>query len=84
MSSLQEDFTCTDEGPADGHLVVEIKVSEEGMTLRQPQLIRQIIELLHLADANPKPTLVVKPLLSKNVDGKEREDDFNSVSAVLS
>ena len=82
ISSLQEDFLCTDEGPADGHLGVEIKSSEEGMTLKQPQLIRRIIELLHLTDANSKPTPVVKPLLSKNVEGKERENDFHYRSAV--
>ena len=82
ISSLQEDFLCTDEGPADGHLGVEIKASEEGMTLKQPQLIRRIVELLHLTDANSKPTPVVKPLLSKNVEGKERENDFHYHSAV--
>ena len=52
------------------------------MTLKQPQLIRRIIELLHLTDANSKPTPVVKPLLSKNVEGKERENDFHYRSAV--
>ena len=67
---LQEDFSCADEGPDDLRLGVKIEESEEVMTLRQLQLISCIIELLHLADANPKPAPVVKPLLSKNVDGK--------------
>ena len=61
---------------------MEIKASEEGMTLRQPQLTHRAIELLHLADANPKRVPVVKPLLSKNVDGKERENDFHCRSVV--
>ena len=41
------------------------------MTLKQPQLIKRIIELLGLNDANPKATLVVKPLLNKNTDRKD-------------
>ena len=52
------------------HRGMEIKALEEGTTLRQLQLMCRVIELLHLADANPKPAPVVKPLLSKNVDGK--------------
>ena len=52
------------------------------MTLRQPQLIRRIIELLHLTDPNPKLTLLVKCLLRKNIDGKERENDFHCRSDI--
>ena len=72
MHSRQEDFLCTDEWAADACIGVEIKASEEGMTLRQPQIIRCIIALLHLIDAKPKPTLVAKTLFIKNVNGKER------------
>ena len=64
------------ERPADGHLDVEIKASEEGMTLRQPQLIRRFIELLNLADANPKPTPVFKPLISKKYAAKREKTTF--------
>jgi len=53
------------------------------MTLRQPQLIKRIIELLGISDANLKATPVVKPLLNKNTNGKERKDDsFHYRSAI--
>ena len=81
--SLKQDFNCTDEGEADGHLGVEIKSEDGNMTLKQPQLIKRIIETLGLTDANPKKTPVVKPLLNKNADGKERnEDSFHHRSVV--
>ena len=35
------------------------------MTLRQPQLMKKVIELLGIDDTNSKSTLVVKPLLNK-------------------
>ena len=43
------------------------------MTLKQSQLIKRIIELIDLNDANPKATLVVKPLLNKNTNRKDRD-----------
>ena len=43
------------------------------MTLKQSQLIKRIIELMGLKDTNPKATLVVKPLLNKNTNGKDRD-----------
>ena len=84
LRSLKEDFICTDEGEADGYLGVEIRRTDEGkMTLRQPQLIKKIIKILKLTDANPKSTPVVKPLLNKNSDGKGRnEDSFHYRSAI--
>jgi len=45
------------------------------MTLRQLQLTKRIIELLGLRNSNPKATLVVKPLLNKNSNGKDRNDN---------
>lgn len=81
--SLKEDFICTDEGEADGYLGVEIKSEDGIMTLKQPQLIKRIIELMKLRDANPKATPVVKPLLNKNTDGKDRdENSFHYRSAI--
>ena len=56
--------------------------SEEGMILRQPQLIHRVTELLHLTDSNPNPTPLVKLLLSNNIDSKEREKNFHYRSAV--
>ena len=70
--SLQEDCLCADEGLDYGFLGVEIKDSEEGTILHQTQLTHRIIELLHLTDAKSTPKPAVKPLLSKNIDGKER------------
>ena len=57
------------------------------MTLKQPQLNKRIIGLLKLTEANPKVTLVVKPLLNKNTDSKERNKDsfhYRSVVGLLS
>ena len=83
IASLKQDFNCTDEGEADRYLRVKIKSEDGKMTLKQPQLIKRIIELLRLTDANPKGTPVVKPLLNKNADGKERnEDSFHYRSVV--
>ena len=76
LTSLQEDFTCTDEGEVDGCLDVEIRKIDDGkIALRQPQLIERTIHMLKLIDANPKSTLVVKPLVNKNADGKGRNED---------
>ena len=63
--SLKDDFLCTDEGEADGCLGVKIKSENGIMTLRQPQLMKKVIELLGIDDTNSKSTLVVKPLLNK-------------------
>lgn len=55
--------------------------------MKQPQLIKKIIELLNLTEANPKGTPVVKPLLNKNTDGKERNEDsfhYRSIIGSLS
>ena len=87
IASLKQDFNCTDEGEADGYLGVEIKSEDGKMTLKQPQLIKRIIVLLRLTDANPKGTPVIKPLLNENVNGKERNKDsfhYRSVVGSLS
>jgi len=82
--SLQEDFLCTDEGEADGYLGVEIRKDDDGvLNLKQPLLTKRIIEMLGVKDANPKATPVVKPLLSKNSDGKDRDStSFHYRSAI--
>ena len=46
LSSLKEDFLYTDEGPADSYLEVETKLPDGKPALKQPQLIKRIIELL--------------------------------------
>ena len=46
---------------------------DKSLTLKQPRLIKIIIEIIGVKDANPKSTLVVKPLLSNNADGKNRK-----------
>ena len=66
---------CTDEGEADGHLGVEIKSEDELMNLKQPQLIKRIVESSGLTDANPKDTVAVKKL-NKNADGKDSNEDI--------
>ena len=71
-TSLQEDFTCTNEVEVDEHLVVEIKKNENTITLKQPQLIDRNLSLLEAKDANLKSTPVVKLLLYKNTNGKDR------------
>ena len=83
FSSSQEDLLCTDKGASDGHLGLEIKCAGGKMTLNQPQLIKRRIELLGAKDSNPKAILVVKPLLNKNADGKEiNEDRFHHRSTI--
>ena len=67
---LKEDFLYTNKGEADRYLRVKIKTEDRQMTLKQPQLTKRIIEILGLRDSNPKATPVVKPLLSKNSNGK--------------
>ena len=73
FESLKEDFLCTDEDEADGCLGVEIRSNDGIMTLKQSQLTKRIIGLMGLKDVNPKATPVVKPLLNKNTDGKDRD-----------
>ena len=70
FSSLQEYFLSTDEGAADGRIGTEINHENEKMTLKQPQLIERIIELLGAKDTYHKATPVFKLLLNKNTDGK--------------
>ena len=73
-SSLKEDFSCADEGEADGCLGIKTRNNDDkSLTLKQPQLIKGIIEIVGVKDANPKSRPVVKPLLSKNVEGKNRK-----------
>ena len=45
------------------------------MTLKQQQLMKRIKEILRIKDSNPKATLVVKLLLNKNSNGKDRNKD---------
>ena len=45
------------------------------MTLKQLQSIKRIIKIIGLKNTNPKAILVVKSLLNKNTNGKERKDD---------
>ena len=53
------------------------------MTLKQPQLIERIIELLDMKDSNPKANPVAKPLLNRNTDVKEINDNsFHHRSAI--
>ena len=52
IMSLKQDFLCTDEGEAGGHLGAEIKSEDGSMTLKQPQLIRRIIDLYLLNNTN--------------------------------
>ena len=39
LASSKVCFSCADEGEADGRLVVEIKVIDKKLTLKQPQLM---------------------------------------------
>ena len=49
------------------------------MTLKHPQLIKRIIELIELKHSNPKSTAVTKKLLNKNTCGKDRDlDSFHN------
>ena len=54
------------------------------MSLKQSQWTKRIVELLELQDANLKGTLVVKPLLNKNIDGKDRNKDSFHCRSVIS
>ena len=45
------------------------------MTLKQPQLIKRVIDLIELKGTNPKATTVVKPLLNKNTNRKDRDEN---------
>ena len=68
---------CTDEGEADGHLGVKIKVIDNKLTLKQPQIMKRTIELLGLMEASPKYVPVDKPSLDKYTNVKDRVgDDF--------
>ena len=73
--SLKEDFLCKDGGEADGCLGVEIKVIDNKLILKHPQLVKRTIELLGLIEAISRSVPVVKPLLRKNTDGKDRDGD---------
>ena len=55
------------------------------MTLKQPQLVKRGIKLLDVKCANPKATPAFNPLLNKNTDKKERNEDiFHKISAIRS
>ena len=83
FASLKDDFLCTDEGETDGHLGVEIKTENEQMTLKQPQLTKRTIKLLGSKYSNPKATSVVKSLISKHANGKEKSDESFQYRSVL-
>ena len=65
FTSLREDFLYTDEGEADWYIGIKIKVIDEKLTIKQPQLIKLTIEPLRKIDANQKSVPVIKPLLGK-------------------
>ena len=58
-------FVCANEVEVDRCIGVEIKTIDSVLTLKRPQLIKRTIELLELAEANPRSSLVEHPLLGK-------------------
>ena len=64
LSSFQEDFLHTDKGAVDGFIGVETKHEDRKMKLKQPQLIKRMIEPCAKYE-NPEATLVVKPYFKK-------------------
>ena len=46
------------------------------MALKQPHLTKRSDDLSGLNDANPKTTLVAKPLLNENADEKDSDEDI--------
>ena len=54
FASLKEYFLCANEGEACGYLGIEIKTTDNVLTLKQKKLIKSTIELLKLKDANPR------------------------------
>jgi len=70
-----EKFELTDEGDIDKYLGVDVNKVDDGVfELRQPFLIKRIIDELNLSlvDSQKRPTPVAKPLLHKDLQGKPR------------
>jgi hypothetical protein len=89
MQKGPEGFILTDEGDIDKFLGIEIRHLEQNkFEIAQPFLIDRIVRLLGLLDndfdveANTRPTPVGKPLLSKDLEGKDRQLGWNYRTAV--
>ena len=76
-----EGFDFTDEGSMDKYLGVDIERLPDGagFTMSQPYLIERILEAANIDTrmTNIRPTPVVGPLLSRDLDGPDRQQDWN-------
>ena len=87
MDHLKDlDFEITDEGLVSSYLGVEVKkLDNDTYSLIQPYLIQRIIDSLGDAvrDANTKLTPAVnRQILSKDLNGSERKQDWNYRSLI--
>ena len=87
MNHLKElQFELTDEGPVSAYLGVDVQqIDDATFTLKQPFLVQRIIDSLGNAtkDANVKSTPAVhRQLLTKDLDGPERKQNWNYRSLV--
>ena len=90
MKEGSENFILTDEGDIDKFLGIEITQLEDGKRFKiaQPHLINRIISFLNIdtndygMDTNSKSTPVGKPLLHKDLSGKQRKETWNYRTAV--
>jgi hypothetical protein len=81
ITSMQKDFTLTDEGTISAYLGIQIEHTSQGIKMSQPGLIKRIIEGMKLKDARMHDTPADK-VLHKDTDGEPRKCDFHYRSAV--
>ena len=80
-----EKFEFTDDGNLEKYLGVDVHWRKDGkIELTQPHLITRILEVLGMdpKTVNPRSTPAVKPVLSKDVQGKDRKTTWSYRQAV--
>ena len=85
LAEGQEKFELTDEGSIDKYLGVDItKLSDGSYELKQPYLIKRIIDELKLSitKTQKRPMPVATPLLHKDLAGLERVKLWNYRSVI--
>lgn len=86
VTSLQTDFTLTDEGTLSDYLGIHIERSEASIRLTQPTLINRILATVGLSAQNIKATSTpATKVLQKDLGGLPRQQswDYRSVIGML-
>jgi len=83
LKNGSENFDFTEEGSLREYLGVEItQLDKSSFEMKQPYLIKKIVELLSNDASNPRPTPALREPLGKDECGPERKYDWNYRSII--